>query len=112
MASAEPVQDVQVVGPLGRGRQRHKNPRSDMIQEPTVAWGRGVMELVHDDVLVLIRRLPPEFSRVVTLNRTEQVSGLLGLPAPDQKVAKVLVPSHAAEGAQRLPQDLLPVGDE
>ena len=110
--AAEVAQDVEAVGPLGRGRQRRAGPGPDVVQEPLVARGGGVVELVDDDVVVAVGGQVVERPAVVALDRDEQVVELLGLAAADEQVAEVRVAEHGPEGPQALPQQLLAVGDE
>ena len=109
---AEVPQDVEAIGPLGRGGQAEQDPRPHVIEQPLVARRGGVVELVDDDVLVAVGGQFVERPAVVALDRDEQVIELLGLAAPDQQVAEVRVAEHGPERLQALPKQLLAVGDE
>jgi hypothetical protein len=47
-ATAEPVEDVEPVGPFGGGGEAEQQLGAEVIEPAAVAGGGGVVELIHD----------------------------------------------------------------
>ena len=98
-------------GLRGRGEAEEK-ARLEVLDQPSVCRGRGVMELVYDDVVEGVRReLAQVTSPAERLDRGEEdvgVGGLLvaGVEAEDRGRA------NAAKSLERLAEDLFAVGHE
>ena len=55
----EPLGDVAAIEPLRRCRQTEQFPRLQVVEEPVIAVGGGVMELVDDDDIERVRAISP-----------------------------------------------------
>ena len=51
-----------------------------MVEQSAIARGRGVVELIDDDIGKFVRWPLPQFARVVALDGTEQVATLARCP--------------------------------
>ena len=72
-----------------------------------------MVELVHNDVIVKIRRgFARKILRIECLNGEKQVVDAFRLVAADKQLFEVRVLEHRAEGIQALLQDFLAVCDE
>ena len=112
LSAREVLQNIEAVGPLGRGGQTEQNAGPDVVEEPLVARRGGVVELVDDNVVVAIGGQFVKRPALVALDRDEQVVELARLAAADQKVAEVRVAQNVAEGLEALLKQLLAVGNE
>ena len=83
-----------------------------MVEELAVGRGRGVMELVDDDNVEMIRFEMIEVSGMQALDRREYVVEALGAGSSDPLLAKACVTQRVAESPHTLIQDLFAVGDE
>ena len=73
----------------------------------------GVVELVHNDVIVKIRRgFARKILRIERLNGEKQMVDAFRLIAADEQLAEVRVLEHRAESIQALLQNFLAVRDE
>ena len=109
--AAEPVGDVASVEALRRRGQAEQLARLQPLEQPLVA-GRGrVMELVDDEDVegVGVESLD-SLGRERLDHREDVLAG--GDPPAAVDLAEGAVAEHRAVGRQRLPQDLLAVGDE
>ena len=83
------------------------------MQQLLIGRRGGVVELVHNDVIVKIRRgFARKILRIECLNGEKQVVDAFRLIAADKQLAEVRVLEHRAKGVQALLQDFLAMCDE
>ena len=84
-----------------------------VLQQLLIGRRGGVVELVHNDVIVKIRRgFARKILRIECLNGEKQVVDAFRLVAAEEQLSEVRVLEHRAEGIQALLQDFLAVRDE
>ena len=107
---AEVGQDVLAVHTLRSSGQAQQDARLVVGQELLVSRRGGMVEFVHDDVIIKIgTRLFREALRVEGLDGQKQVVDALRLIVAHKQLTKVCVLEHSAEGVQALLEDFLPV---
>ena len=106
-------QDALSVHALRRGGQAKQDLRLIIGQQLLIGGCRRMMEFVHDDIVIEVRRrFLRKGLRVEGLDGHEQMVDALRPIAADEHGAKVRILQYGAEGDQALLQDLLPVGNE
>ena len=84
----------------------------EVLEQPPVRRGLGVMELVHDHDVEAAGWQTVEVDSGERLHRSEDVSTLVGLLAIDVELTEGSVAQHGAEDVTALGQNLLAVRDE
>ena len=111
-AIVEPMQDRKPVASLGSCRQAEQLDGREMIEDPFVRRRRGVMELIDDDDVEVVRRECIEVDRVQTLDRREDVIEASRSCSADPLLTEGRIAQRVAERREALVKDLLAVGDE
>lgn len=111
-AVEELVLDVEPVHPLRGRRQTQQLPRLEMVDDPPICGGRGVVELVDDDDVEVVGSQLLKPLDVQRLDAGEHVIPSPGLHAGVQQLAERGVVQDFPVGAQRLLEDLLAVSHE
>lgn len=83
-----------------------------MLQQPPVRGGLGVVELVDDDHLEVLRGQTLDAVRRQALDAGKDMPPPLRAAASDVQLAERAVGEDLAVGAEGLSEDLLAVGDE
>jgi hypothetical protein len=109
-AIVEPLQDRKAVTALGRRGEAEQLPRTKMVEHPRVRGRGGVVELVDDDDVEVLRRQRHETARVQALNRREDVLVPRGPGPADPLLAERRAPERVTKRRETLVQDLLAVG--
>ena len=105
-------EQVAAVGPLGCRGQAEQELRTEVGDQLAVGRRGGVVELVDDDVVERVWREPLQvLAPAQRLDRGEHDLGVRVLDLAGV-VAKPRLRADAAEGVERLVEDLLAVGDE
>ena len=105
-------QQVSPVRPVRGRRQPQQKARGEVVEQPAIAGGAGVVELVHHDVVEGIRGEAAQVTDPAEgLDRGEEdVGAFILLRAVEPAEARA--GPDPAEGGHRLGQDLLPMGHE
>ena len=95
---------------LGSSRQTEKYLRLVVFKQALICRRSGVVELVHDDEIVVVGRgYLVKGLRVERLNGNEQVFKALGHDAANAEIAEIRIVEHSAEAFYTLPEDLFSV---
>ena len=106
------AEEVAAVGALGGGGEAEEEAGVEVVEDAAVGGGRGVVELVHDEVVEVIpRELPQVLLAAEGLDGGEEDVGVLVF-GRSRVLAEAGLGPDAAEGAEGLVEDLVAVGDE
>jgi hypothetical protein len=111
-AIVEPVQDRQPVAALRGGGQSEQLDRRQGLEDALVGGRGGVVELIDDDDVEVVRRQCVEVGGAEALDRGEDVVEPGRARAADPFLAERGVAHRIAERRQALVEDLFAVGDE
>jgi hypothetical protein len=112
----EEAEDVGVVGALGRGRESQQEARLHGRQDAAITLGRGVVHLVHHDIVEPLGAQPGHVGGPRQLGhrgehqRGRQLAAVLG--EPTHGGARVHVVEEPAIRTRRLQQELTAMGQE
>src|SRR5690606_2541701 len=101
-----------VVAALGRRREAQQLPRREMLQERLVGRRCGVMELVDDHDIEMVRRDVVWAANTEALNRGEHVLEAVRSLASYPPLAECRIAKRMAECGQALVENLFSVCDE
>ena len=83
------------------------------VQETLIGWRGSVVELVHDNKIIVIRiQLLIELLRVHRLYADEQMIQIFRNIVPDKQFTKIQVTKNTLESIPALGQDFFTVGYE
>ena len=112
-AIVEPVQDGQPVASFRRGGQPEQLDGRHVVEDPLVGGRGGVVELVDDHDVEVVRAPSASSSAAVkALDRGEDVVESGRARSADPFLAERGVAQRVAECGQALVEDLLAMGDE
>ena len=108
----EPLEHRESVAAFRCGGQRQELDRPQLLQERRVGTGSGVVELVHDHDVEVVRLEAVEPSRVQALDGGEHVLELAGTAAAYPELAEGVVAQALPKRRQALGEDLLAMSHE
>ena len=111
-AVVEPMQDRQIIAAFGSRCQPQEFAGLDVVEQPPIRRGRGMVELIDDDDVEVIGREVLQVAGVQALHRGEDVLEVVRSCTADPFLAEGSVPDGVPEGGQALIQDLITVCDE
>ena len=112
-SSAEIIQNTLSVHTLRRSSQTQQDFGLEVVQELLISRRSGVVELIHHNVVIVIRRQTVAKSLGVKgLHRNKQVIQMLRPIATNKELTKIGVLQNALESIPALLQNFFPVGHE
>ena len=112
-AVVEVAENAFAVHSFRRGSQSQKDLRLIVFQQLLISWRGRVVELVHDDVIIEIRR--GLFRKVLAVKGLDGHKKMVDAVRPifsNEHIAEIGISQHCPEGVQALFQNLFPVGNE